>query len=410
MADSNYIKDNTDGSTLTYNKRIIYNAVTEDEQDDYKNLVDFNLGEKFFYGRVNRNFMPMYASVSRLRGMGTLNGAHQDTSQVVAFDFVTQAFKDLQNQFDKQVAGGKINTTLDFLSNIKIYKSYLDPIDLFINHQDTYTSQIKQHFVDKNIKVKNFSEFLDHFVSLISKSAHSYPFTFSGFVKSKYCPMNSSGLVIEIADEDYFNDVSKIEHFVNSPNWLFYLNACRSYGFLVDKNIPWRLVANIGSPEMLEYSRNFGITSTNEILNLYYERTDNLYFNKFRLYLHSLYHGVILNNITEFEDCNGRTITRTTKPERYTIKQLERILSDQKLMKIYFDIRTMEEEKKLSNAEKARVYRDCFAIQAHKGNDDALFAFEAIINHPFDYNGSLSYLIDRTKKGYGGKLVFPDIR
>jgi hypothetical protein len=411
MSNKYYIKENDDGSTITYNKRILYNVVAEDDQDEYMNLVDFNLGEKFFYGRVNRNFIPMYANVERLRGLGTSNGAHQDTSQVVAFDFVVQAFQDLQNQFDRQVAAAKINANLDFLSNIKIYKSYLDPIDLFIEHQDMYTSQIIQHFSDKNIKVKNFSEFLKHFIKLIEKSASQYPFTFSGFMKSKYCPINTSGLVIEIADEDYFNDLSKIDQFINSPNWLFYLNTCRSYGFLVDKNIPWRLVANIASPEMLEYSRNFAITNTDEIINLYYDRTDNIYFDKFRLYLHKLYHDVILDEkITVLEDCNGRTVAKVIIPEKYSIQKLERIFDDRALLKMYFDIRIMEEEMTLDDSEKNRIYRDCLSIQTFKNTNEALFNFETIINHPFDYNGSLSYHLDRTKKGYGGKIVLPDIR
>lgn len=408
MADSDYINENIDGGYLTYNKRKVYDAATEDQQEEYRNLVDFNLGEKFLYGRVNRLFMPMYASAERLAGMKTLPGAHQDTSQVVAFNFVVDAFKDLQSNFDKQVAGGKINPNLDFLSNLKIYKAYMDPFDLFNNHQDVYTGQIKQHFKDKNIKVENFFEFLKHFMNLLSKSAHSYPFTFSGFIKSKYCPINTSGLAIEIADEDYFRDASKIDNFVNSPNWLFYVNACRSYGFLVDKNIPWRLVANIGSPEMLEYSRNYGPASTNSIISFYYNRADNIYFSKLRLYLHKLYHDVILNSITVFEDCNGRVVSRTVTPKKYSIRDLEQIFDDKKLLKIYFDIRAMEEEKKLKDYEKIRIYKDCFALLDYQGMNEALFAFESVINHPFDYHGSLSYLIDRTKKGYGGRLVFPN--
>ena len=242
-------------------------------------------------------------------------------------------------------------------------------------------------------------------MDLISKSAFSYPFTFSGFIKSKYCPINCSGLVIEIAEEDYFKDTAKIDSFVNSENWLFFLNACRSYGFSVDKNIPWRLVADIGSPEMLEYARNYNVVNTNAVISSYYRRCDVIYFNKFRLYLHNLYHNVILDSITEFDDCNGQTISRTIVPERYSIQQLEKILDDRKLLQIYFDIRTMEEEKKLKKDEKARLYRDCLAIEKYKTANAALFTFETVINHPFDYNGSLSYLIDRTKKGYEGREI-----
>ena len=31
----------------------------------------------------------------------------------------------------------------------------------------------------------------------------------------------------------------KINAFINSPNWEFYLNACRSHGFMVDQEMPW---------------------------------------------------------------------------------------------------------------------------------------------------------------------------
>tara|TARA_Y100001963_G_scaffold159978_1_gene266666 strand:- start:753 stop:1985 length:1233 start_codon:yes stop_codon:yes gene_type:complete len=410
MADPKYITDNTDGSTLTYNKRIIYNSTSEEDQDEYRNLVDFNLGEKFLYGRVNKRFIPIFSSAEKLRGMRSAASAHLDAAEVIAFDFVIDAFRDLQNQFDKQIQGGKINPNLDFLSSLKIYKSYVDPVDLFNEHQDTYTGQLIQHFNDKNIKVKNFSEFLKQFADMITKTAPSHPFTFSSFVKSKYCPINASGLVIEIADEKYFDDSKKIDHFINTENWRFFLNACRSYGFSVDKNIPWRIVADIGSTEMLQYSRRYGNTNTQSILNLYYDRADVTYFNNFRQYLHKLYKSVILKEITVLEDCNGRISRKIIHPASYSEDYLKEIFDDKKLLKLYFDIRFLEEERVFKNSEKSRIYRDCLAIYRLNGADAALYAFESVVNHPFDYHGSLSYLLDRTKKGYGDRIVFSDIR
>ena len=63
--DSKFITTNTDGSFLTYNKRIIYNGTVITDQAQYKNLIDFNFGEKFLYGRVSSTYVPMCARCVR---------------------------------------------------------------------------------------------------------------------------------------------------------------------------------------------------------------------------------------------------------------------------------------------------------------------------------------------------------
>ena len=410
MADPKYITDNTDGSLLTFNKRVVYNYASDVDRAVYQNLVDFNFGEKFLYGRVTKNFVPIVADTERLAGMKALDGALLGTSQLIAFDFVVDAFKDLKFQFDKKVADGKLSPDHQFLSSLKVYKAYVDPFDLFNDHQDTYTQQIKLYFKKGNIKVKNFSEFLGHFMDLMKKSVHSHPFTFSAFVKSKYCPINVSGLAIEIANEEYFDDSKKIDLFINSEAWMFFLNTCRSYGFSVDKNIPWRIVADVGSTEMLKYSRNYGIANTNALISFYYERTDNIFFKKFRDYLHMLYKSVIVKRIPVLENCNGITIRKYISPEKYSQRELTRIFDDHKLLKLLFNIRILEEGKTFKESEKVRIFRDCLAINQLQNSKKALFAFETVINHPFDYHGSLSYLLERSRKGYGDKIVLSDAR
>ena len=49
-------EDNTVEQTL--DQKLIY--LTDSENEEYKNLVDFNFGEKFLYGRVRRDFRTIY--------------------------------------------------------------------------------------------------------------------------------------------------------------------------------------------------------------------------------------------------------------------------------------------------------------------------------------------------------------
>ncbi len=74
------------------------------------------------------------------------------------------------------------------------------------------------------------------------------------YTKSKLNSLTNSGLALEIADAPYDNDDQKINDFVNSKNWEFYVNACNSYGFMIDINAPWRLIADLDSEAMMGYA------------------------------------------------------------------------------------------------------------------------------------------------------------
>ena len=182
----------------------------------------------------------------------------------MAFNFVVYMFERLKNQIDKSVAAGKISNNNPFLSSLKVYKGYQDPTELHNSYLNTYFTSLGKEL--KKSKYNNIEHFMTVVEGLLSQSLKLYPNTFSGFVKSRYCPISVSGLSIEIADADYFNDNNKIEQFINSPTWTFFLNACRTNGFMIDKLVPWRLVADIGTSECLEYSRVYGLSTTDQIL------------------------------------------------------------------------------------------------------------------------------------------------
>jgi len=408
MADE-YITLNNDDSRLTYYRRVVYNYDSQIDMYEYGNLTDFNFGEKFLYGRVTNRFMPMYLEKGSPASLDSLDDGQTSANQQ-AINFVVDAFKDLQILFKKNISQGKLSADEDYLSNIKVYKSFVSPIDEFVEYQAIYTTAIENYFTGKNIKVKDFNDFLYHLKPLLMKSVKEHPFTFSAFLKSRYCPINVSGLVIEIADLDYFDDSKKMEFFFRSPHWEFYLNACRSYGFMVDKNIPWRLVADIGSSHMLEYAAKYRLGKTNRILNYGYTRSDLIYYNKFRKYLLKLYNLVKLPKFDIIEDCNGTTRRHTIIPKAYSEDETKKLFSDKELISLLFEIRIQEEPKELKETEKSRIMRDCVSLFEIYGASRASISFERIINHPFDYRGSLSYNIKRRNMGYGDKLVLSKYR
>ena len=191
----------------------------------------------------------------------------------------------------------------------------------------------------------------------------------------------------------------EIDKFVNSANWEFYVNACRSYGFMVDRFIPWRLVADIGvyptvSP-IIEYASKYGLSTTDQILTLGYGYAHSSFYGNFEQFLLNLYNKVKLKSFREIKRCDGKTKSVKVTPQTYTTAQLSKIYSAEYFLKLYFEIRFIEEESQFKDFEKEMLMDDCIELYQHSTVSAALEVFERILNKTFDYRGSLSYIKER---------------
>jgi len=385
-----YSESNDESTIDLYRKRLIYHGrLIERYGREYFNFTDFNRGEKFFYGRVNRLFVPItYNNGIPLK---SFNSTISSTSEFQAANFVVDAFEALAQQFEKCSMTGKISPADPFLSNLRIHKAYQAPDMLYGRHLQAHFGAIAGDFLEKKIKVKDFSEFMRELSKLLVKSAHTVPFTQTAYMKSRRCPILSTGLALEIADLDAANDEEKVAQFIDSPNWEFYLNACRSYGFMVDRAVPWRLVADIGASHMLKYATVYGLQKTDVILFRGYESTHSRYFANFRFWLLQLYNQVRLPFFSIREDCRGTTISKTIVPKTYSIEALTQKYSTVYFLEAYCRIRLLEEESKFEHFEKDILVDDTVELYQAKNLMAALNKFETIVNKPFDYRGSISY-------------------
>ena len=323
---------------------------------------------------------------------------------------------------------GKIDTTDPYLSTLNVYKAYQNPKKLYDDNKAVYYKALKSVFRKKKTKFKNFDEFIKELMATLEAVAPRNPMTKPGFIKSRRCPINCSGLVVEIADLDPVNDSKKITQFVNSNNWEFYVNACASYGFMIDQAVPWRLVADIGdSPErspMLEYAKRYEVNTTAEILETTYKNAYYEYYTNFKNELLFLYNSLKLPKYSVFEECEGHTITKMVVPVAYSPATLSQWWSEQEFLKIYFKIRFLEEESVFADSEQSSMIDDC--IELYEGGDlgTALGSFERMFNKTFDYRGSVSYIKEHLEAvedaefqeatsdpyGYFGLNVFPNPR
>lgn len=208
--------------------------------------------------------------------------------------------------------------------------------------------------------------------------------------------MSASGLVIEIAKESCANDEAKIKMFKESPNWEFYVNACRTYGFSVDAHVPWRLVADIGSNEMLGYAAKYG--STAGVLALAYRPAHRTYYENFKQILLDIYNATKYTHVKVEYCADGTTRSKVVVPEDYDLDLLKATYRESTFLSFYMDIRFQEEkELKLKEVQQTAIRRDVLSVMNTKGLTDALDLFENTIATTYDSSGSLTDRLYRVK-------------
>jgi len=385
-----------EGVKAIYNKRLNYASEVLEQSENYSNVVNFNFAEKHLYGRVNRVFTPIIPAGGGALELVPVYRNDSITNTFMTFNFVADNFKELSNQFRKAIAMKKISPVSPFLSDLKVYKAYQDPRLLFRAHSREYDQGMKDLFIDDNVQVTNFDEFIVKLMPYLERTAKEHPFTLTAFVKSRYCPITTSGLALEIADIKPSEDLAKIEQFVGSVTWDYYLNACQTYGFMVDRLYPWRLVADIASTPMLKKSAQYGIKTTDSILLNGYEMAHRLYFNGFANRLLQLY-NMVKKPKTRVMDCGDSMRVSSLKPTDYTPASLVSKYGVLFMFRVYCAIRFYEEESPFSPHERQKLVEDCMEIARH-GVIPAVDVFERILNKTFDYMGSLQYIRERFDK------------
>ena len=391
-----FAENNREGARNLFNKRIIYSAELEKFQKLYPNIVNFNFAEKQLYGKVDRRFVPLVLRDEGFMRLAAFGDGAVGSAGFSAANFVVDAFKDLAQQFRKCAMAGKIDTTDSYLSDLKVYRAYISPQAVYRGTSQRASARIQSYFLSNNIMVKDFEDFMGHLEAYWEATDLTRsPYTLSGFVKSRFCSIMSTGLAVEIADLDPVNDSAKIEDFVKSKNWQFYVNACRSYGFMVDKNIPWRLIADIGSAPMIEYSKKYNLNNTTAVLTLGYSHAHSVYYPNFKYYLLSLYNLIKKKNYSQRVRCsNGNIMNKIIKPSTYTKQNFDNLYSEDYFLKRYFQIRFKEEESHFTSTEVEFLIDDALEVYKASGVDKALTYLEVILNKPFDYRGSLTYIVN----------------
>lgn len=391
---SNFYKESNNEKTESlYDKTIMYRGELATFAQRYSCLVDFNFAEKYLYGRVDRDYVSIEVNEA-LVSLTTIPNADGDAGQVRVINFVADAFAGLSRHFQRSTQIGAIRKTEPYLSNLKAYAGYTNTNQAYANYFNSLIEAMSRVKKNKSLNFKDFNEFMNFVTSFSRSVGKTFPITKPGFVRSRFNSVMNNGVSIEISDLSYENDDQKIQDFVGSPNFEYYLNACNSYGFMVDINFPWRLVADLDSVAMNGYANRYGYTSTDAILITAYKKSHNSYYREFKQNLLNIYNN-LSKKYTIIDKCSNKSII--VEPKVYNIESINELYDESYFTRFYCMLRFLEEENKLSEAQQQQTINDTVSLSRVRGERYALSRFERFTAQPFDYRGSLSYLVKASR-------------
>lgn len=301
------------------------------------------------YGRVD------YGGYSTVPRPGKLALTSRDKN-VYTLDFVQQSFSQLQIYISQQITTRVIDPEEGFLNDITAKKGWSNIDEIYEKQIEAIYSVFTDVYLrndKKYLQFTTFSSFMELLVDFFSKSLVELPITQNSLVRSKFANFDVSGLTIHIAQENAGNDKKKYEDFINDVNFSWWKSICKKFGFLIDKNVPWRLVFDITSPYADFAYKNVG-TNYQTVFSTHFERSFMKDFQAFQRNILRMYNNYVNFNpmvkIPHYCTRSGKTKTKDYRRTRRTKEQISASFPEFLWFRLYFWCKVHEQQIDISQS------------------------------------------------------------
>lgn len=330
------------------------------------------------YGKIDLDGNAIFLSETNLKQL------HTDEGTFFALDFVADAYKDLKNHFkianmqkaiefnDENTEMAQINATRGWNSIGKLYHTYMAKV------YSTFAENVENSA--RTRQITNFKDFMNVFKQTALDYTKTMPLTRTAFIISRHSPPSMSGLIVEIFNGDHGSDMRKLD-FIKDKNFEFYRNSAKNFGFFVDKNAPWRLVANLQSQKMQQYMQNYGI-SFSGLFTKYYYKSYESDIATLKQYMLAFYNSFIQSypittHVTNSikEKCKGYTKTKTVV--RVPMQDYSELnpawgIDDNYWLNLYMTLRVVETGANWSKAKFNKAYEKVVTYLSGLGEEAAV--------------------------------------
>lgn len=236
-----------------YENRVAY------EGEYPKTAIQFHSGyENRLFGKVDT----LGNSIRIQEGYLSFFATKDDKTNASCIHFMADAFADCRNDYLYHVKKNNINLASEFFQDkLIVYDAWKRQESLYTDSlNSTYLRFVSDLESGALFQFSNFTDILkgsvkfEAFVELLLVfiRINELPLTRVGFFESKYNPPHTTGLVIEIYNNDAGSDETR-EKFISDPNYGLVSELLAKRGLRFDAQVPWRIITNIQSSNLSEY-------------------------------------------------------------------------------------------------------------------------------------------------------------
>tara|TARA_R110002020_G_scaffold47320_4_gene134701 strand:- start:2296 stop:3627 length:1332 start_codon:yes stop_codon:yes gene_type:complete len=232
--------------------------------------------DKLLFGRVDQTQHSIIPQTLHLKTIKTTANPN-----IMCLNVVQTAFEKLVIHMSHAYLTGNVRRQGNpYLLEMKAYKGYesADASYAFYT-QSLYKNFMASLTARENTEIKDFRSFLEHYRRYLLNVAPHSPITKTNYVISNNCSRFAGGLSIAIASEPDDADYVKYRRFILDANFEFYRKCAKKYGFLVDKNAPWVLTADLFSTAFFQvathnyYTQDGDPITEDNFFDIFYRRT-----------------------------------------------------------------------------------------------------------------------------------------
>tara|TARA_Y100000592_G_scaffold10162_1_gene14354 strand:- start:1163 stop:2368 length:1206 start_codon:yes stop_codon:yes gene_type:complete len=371
---------NSNTAVESHTQRTNYSTYVDQISDPELGEVIDLWGKDRLYGKIDPNGTTLIPKGNKLKQLRYT----KQSRTVFALNFVADAWKNLVLDLRDYAERGRIVLDSPYASPLAT-RGYEDSNLLYDEHirELIYPSLSEEYLTlkQKNKQAKDFKGFLGAISPLLRQITKDFPLTRSGFIESNLCPVYCSGLVIDFADDRYSEDFPKLETYINDNNFVFFAELARRHGFYIDKNIPFRVVANVSSPSMRKYMAKYYEPDALFFDGVWFDHSYRQDIPNLEVYLFDMYEAFRLSNpyvfsYTQGEACKNHTISTSLRRAETSFDQQfgERgEFENRWYLKTYFLLRRLERNEELSEISSVADLRLIYDILETRGFFDALY-------------------------------------
>lgn len=207
---------------------------------------------KNLYGRIDNRNNSIFIKEDKLKIIN---------KKFYLLNFAADAFNDF-SKFYTQKTG----------LNLEIKEAWTGSNTSYHNYMIALYDGLKIYIQQNKKVINNFNDFLIFLKEYLLIIIDYYPITKSKFIQSKFCSPNVSGLIVDLKKENHSVDQNKYENYSQNDDFLLLEKIANQYGFVVDHNAPWRLIADLESFSIKPYLQKYNILNTEDFFTAYCEK------------------------------------------------------------------------------------------------------------------------------------------